>query len=240
MEKDAIGRPRKKMAREKSRINTNNSKTTYLKKTRTFELIDPTPARWDIYEALIPSLNLSYGLHSTAKIKAHLDRRTINRLGNLLTIEYYAESESDFYLMDYDAIVIYTNAGISFKMISTISEEIEPIEQTYTSTYQLIKSQQTPEHWDRLMRVIKVVDSLGGKYGVKPERKFYPKKYALIYSARFPSWFDFSEFMWEVGRLLERYNIQNESIDEIPKIYQASLFDDILDLTDSKRVRTYA
>ena len=90
------------------------------------------------------------------------------------------------------------------------------------------------------MRVIKVVDSLGGKYGVKPERKFYPKKYALIYSARFPSWFDFSEFMWEVGRLLERYNIQNESIDEIPRIYQASLFDDILELTDSKRVRSYA
>ena len=45
MEKDAIGRPRKKMAREKSRMNN------YLKKTRIFELIDPTPERWDIYES---------------------------------------------------------------------------------------------------------------------------------------------------------------------------------------------
>ena len=239
MEKDAIGRPRKKMAREKSRINTNNSKTTYLKKTRTFELIDPTPARWDIYETLIPSLDLSYGLHSSAKIKAHLARRTINRLGNLLTIDYYAESESDFYLMDYDAIVIYTKAGLGFKMLSTVSETVK-IEYQYTSTYHLEKAFQTQENWDRLMRVIKIVDSLGGKFGVKAERVLYPKKYALIYSARFPSWFDFSEFMWEVGRLVERYNIQNESIDEIPTIYQASLFDDILELTDSKRVRTFA
>ena len=234
MEKDAIGRPRKKMAREKSRIKN------YLKKTRIFELIDPTPERWDIYEALIPALDKSYGLHATARVKAHLDRRTINRTGNLLTIEFYAENESDFYQIDYDAVVIYTNAGIGFKMLSTVSEDIEPFEHTYESTYQLIKKQQTQEHWDRLMRVIKIVDSLGGKYGVKAERVLYPKKFALIYSARFPSWFDFSEFMWEVGRIVERYDIQNESIDEIPRIFQASLFDDILELTDSKRVRTFA
>ena len=239
MEKDAVGRTRTKMAKQKTRMNINNTKTTYLKKTRIFELIDPSPERWDIYEALIPVLDKSYGLHSSAKIKAHLARRTINRIGNLLTIDYYAETESDFYLMDYDAIVIYTNAGIGFNMLSTISTE-EPIEHSYTSTYQLIESQQTQEHWDRLMRVIKITDSLGGKYGVKAERVLYPKKYALIYSAKFPSWTDFSDFMWEVGRLVERYNIQNESIDEIPRMFQASLFDDLLELTDSKRVRTYA
>jgi hypothetical protein len=240
MEKDAIGRPRKKMAKEKSRVNANKSRNSYLKKTRIFELIDPTPERWDIYESLIPALDESYGLHANDRIKAHLDRRTINRTGNLLTIEFYAENESDFFQIDYDAIVIYTKAGISFKMLSTVSEEMEPIEHTYTSTYQLIESLQTQEHWDRLMRVIKIVDCMGGKYGVKAERKLYPKKFALIYSARFPSWFDFAEFMWEIGRLVERYDIQNESINEIPRMYQASLFDDILELTDSKRVRSYA
>ena len=241
MEKDAIGRPRKKMAREKSRMNTNNSKTTYLKKTRTFELIDPTPARWDIYEALIPTLDLAYGLYSTDTIKAHLDRRIINRIGNLLTIDFYAEYESDFYQIDYDAIVIYTKAGIGFKMLSTVSEEIEPFEHEYTSTYQLIKSQQTQEHWDRLMRVLKIVDSLAGKYGVsKPERVFYPKKFALIFTCQYISSDDLADYFWEIGRLVERYDLHHEPINEIPRIYQASLFDDILELTDSKRVRSYA
>ena len=211
-----------------------------MKKTRIFELIDPTPARWDIYEALIPALDKSYGLHATAKIKAHLDRRTINRIGNLLTIEYYADCEADFYQMDYDAVVIYTNAGLGFKMLSTVSQ-IEPIEFSYKSKYQLVKKYQTQENWDRLMRVTKIVDSLAIQYGVtKPEREYYPKIYALIYACRYTSINDFVEYNWEIGRLVERYNLHIESINEIPRMYQASLFEDILDLTDSKRVRSYA
>ena len=211
-----------------------------MKKTRIFQMIDPTLAKWDIYEALIPALDKSYSLHSNAKIKAHLGRRTINRIGNLLTIEYYAENEADFYQMDYDAVVIYTNAGLGFKMLSTVSETVK-IEYQYTSTYHLEKAFQTQENWDRLMRVTKLVDSLAGQYGVsKPERKFYPKIYALIYTCRYTSINDFVEYNWEIGRIVEKYRLHIESINEIPRMYQASLFDEILDLTDTKRVRNYA
>ena len=211
-----------------------------MKKTRIFQMIDPTLAKWDIYEALIPALDKSYSLHSNAKIKAHLERRTINRIGNLLTIEYYAETEEDFYHMDYDAIVLYRNAGLGFRMLSTVSQ-IEPIEFLYKSTYQLEQEFQTQENWDRLMRVTKLVDSLAGQYGVsKPERKFYPKIYALIYTCRYTSINDFVEYNWEIGRIVEKYRLHIESINEIPRMYQASLFDEILDLTDTKRVRTFA
>ena len=211
-----------------------------MKKTRIFQMIDPTPARWDIYEELIPALDKSYGLHATAKIKAHLARRTINQISNLLTIEYFADCEADFYQMDYDAIVIYTNAGLGFKMLSTVSETVK-IEYQYTSTYHLEKAFQTQENWDRLMRVTKLVDSLAIQYGVSnPERKFYPKKYALTYTCRYTSINDFVEYNWEIGRIVERYSLHIETINEIPRMYQMDLFDDILDLTDSKRVRSYA
>ena len=210
-----------------------------MKKTRIFQMVDPTMAKWDIYEALIPALDASYGLHADAKIKVHLDRRKINRVGNLLTIDYYAENESDFYQMDYDAIEIITKGGLVFKMLSTVSES-EIQEYHVSDNYQLMEGSQSKLNWDRWMRVLKLFDDMEGEYGVKTKRQFYPKKFALHYDCHFTSWEDFSNYCWEMGRIVEKYQLSLESIADIETTYQLDLFEDILDLTDSKRVRKYA
>ena len=210
-----------------------------MKKTRIFQMVDPTMAKWDIYEALIPALDASYGLHADAKLKVHINRRKINRLGNLMTVEYYAENESDFYQMDYDAIQIITKGGLVFKMLSTVNETVIK-EHQVCDTYQLTKDSQSKLNWDRWMRVLKLFDDMCGEYGVKTERIFYPKRFALHYDCRFTSWKDFSNYCWEMGRVVEQYQLSIESIDDITAPYQLDLFEDILDLTDSKRVRDYA
>ena len=211
-----------------------------MKKTRIFQMVDPTMAKWDIYETLIPALDKSYGLHADAKIKVHLDRRKINRLSNLLTIDYYAVNESDYYQMDYDAIEIITKAGLVFKLLSTVSEPVIK-EYQVSDTYQLLVGFQSKLNWDRWMRVLKVFDTMCGEYGVRTERILYPQKWAVHYDCCFTSWKDFSAYCWEIGRIVEKYQLSIESIEDLATDnYQLDMFEDILDLTDSKRVRDYA
>ena len=211
-----------------------------MKQTRTFQMIDPTPAKWDLYESLIPALDKSYGLHTHAKFKVHLNRRKINRLSNLLTIDYYAENESDFYQMDYDAIEIITKGGLVFKMLSTVTEPVFK-EYQVSDTYQLLVGFQSKLNWDRWMRVLKVFDSMCKEYGVRTERILYPKRFAVHYDCYFTSWKDFSMYCWEIGRIVEKYHLSIESIEDLAASnYQSDMFEDIIDLTDSRRIRNYA
>ena len=211
-----------------------------MKKTRVFQMIDPTPERWDIYETLIPALDKSYGLHAEAKLKVHIERRKINRLSNRLMIDFYADREEDFYKIDYDAIVIYTKAGLAFEMISTVTESVIK-EYQVSNTYQLLRGFQSSANWDRWMRVLKVFDSMCGGYGVRTERILYPKKFAVHYDCYFISWRDFSMYCWEIGRIVEKYHLSIESIEDLAASnYQLDLFEDIIDLTDSRRIRNYA
>ena len=210
-----------------------------MKKTRTFQMIDPTPERWNIYETLIPELDRSYGLYADSKVKVHVDRRKINRFSNRLTIDFYADREEDFYKIDYDAIVIYTKAGLAYEMISTVSKSTIQ-EYDVSNTYQLLKGFQSTLNWDRWMRVLKVFDSMCGEYGVRTERILYPKKFAVHYDCRFTSWKDFSMYNWEIGRIVEKYQLSIESIEDLATNYQLDMFEDILDLTDSNRARKYA
>tara|TARA_R110000824_G_scaffold397960_1_gene601305 strand:+ start:165 stop:797 length:633 start_codon:yes stop_codon:yes gene_type:complete len=210
-----------------------------MKKTRVFELLNPTAEKWDIYEALIPALNSSYGHHCSLKVRGHLDRRRIDRLTNLLTIDFYAETEQDFYNIDYEAIKIYTNAGLVFKMLST-TNEIKLIEQQYSGQYQLVK--QTENNWDLWMHVCGVLDLIQGKYGVKVSRTFYRKQFAMEYFCSFLNWQDFSDYTFECGRIVERnkLNVITCEKEDIFTAYQADLFDDIIDLTDTKRHKVKA
>ena len=211
-----------------------------MKKTRIFKLIDPSEKRWDIYESLIPLLDKSYGLHADASVKVHIKRRKINRFSNTLTIDFYADREEDFYKIDYDAIVIYTKAGLAFEMMSTVSES-EVTEHQVSNTYQLLKGYQSSLNWDRWMRVLKVFDTMCGEYGVRTERIFYPQKWAVHYDCYFTSWEEFSMYSWEIGRIVEKYQLSIESIQDLAvSNYQLDLFEDIIDLTDSKRIRDYA
>ena len=211
-----------------------------MKKTRIYQMIDPTMAKWDIYDTLIPALDKSYGMHADAKFKVHLNRRKINRLGNLMTVEYYAENESDFYQMDYDAIEIITKAGLVFKMLSTVSESAIQ-EYQVSDTYQLLRGFQSSANWDRWMRVLKVFDTMCGEYGVRSKRILYPKKFAVHYDCYFTSWKDFSMYCWEIGRIVEKYALSIESIEDLAASnYQLDLFEDIIDLTDCRRIRNYA
>tara|TARA_R110002020_G_scaffold143378_2_gene315585 strand:+ start:76 stop:708 length:633 start_codon:yes stop_codon:yes gene_type:complete len=210
-----------------------------MKKTRKFQLIDPTPERWDIYEKIIPALDKSYGLHSDAKVLAYSDRRIIDRFNNILTIEFHAETEFDFYNIDYEAIAIYTKAGLAFKMVSCVSESVKEIYTTNVS-WQLEPKWQKRETWDKWMNMLKIIDSLAGISGIRCDRKLYPELFAVTLKYTFIDWLAFSDYNFEIGRVYEKYNIQISSVDLIPEHYQANLFDDILELTDSKRIRAYA
>ena len=210
-----------------------------MKKTRKFQLINPTLERWDIYEKLIPALDKSYGLHADAKVLAYSDRRIIDRYNNLLTIEFHAETEEDFYNIDYEAIAIYTKAGLAFKMISCVSEVVKEIYATNAS-WQLEPNWQNFETWDKWMEMLKIIDSLCGVNGIRCDRKLYPELFSVTLKYTFTDWLTFSDYNFFIGRVYEKYNIPITSVNLIPESYQANLFDDILELTDTKRVRAYA
>ena len=209
-----------------------------MKKTRVFELLDPTPEKWNIYESLIPALNKSYGFHCDYKIKGHLERRKICRVSNLLTIDFYAETDKAFYHIDYEAIKMFAKAGIEFKMISTFSEY--PIqEQEFIGQYQLEKQNQ--DTWDLWMFVADVFDLLSGKYGVKNTRVLFRKHYAMELYSKFLSWRDFSDYTFECGAISAKHHLKILPVMkcDIGRAYQADLFDDIIHLTDPKRIRVH-
>ena len=220
-------------------LSENKFRGSIMKKTRVFELIDATPEKWEIYESLIPALNASYGFHCDLKVKGHLDRRTICQFSNQLTIDFYAETDEDFYNIDYEAIKIYATAGLVFKMLSTV-DEVQFVEQEYIGVFQLVK--QTENQWDLWMHVIGILDLIQGKYGVKMVRVFHHKKFAIEYFCTFLSWKDFSEYLFECGRITEKHklDIMPVLIEDIGRAYQAELFDDIIELTDTKRHKVKA
>ena len=48
-------------------------------------------------------------------------------------------------------------------------------------------------------------------------------------------------YCWEIGRIVEKYHLSIESIEDLAASnYQLDLFEDIIDLTDSRRIRNYA
>ena len=202
-----------------------------MRKTRIFEMEDPTNEKWRIYESLLPKLDDYYGLHTNSIIKAHCDRRTINKRDNILTIIYFALTEQDFYNIDYHSIKIITQAGLVFRMINTVTEEVK---QYHTSqhTWKLDDEHQTPENWDNWLLALNIVDSLGLALGIQTERKFCRRLYTINSTCRFTSWEDFALFNFQCGRIAYNSNIHSSEVMDFPRMYQADLFDDIIDLTD--------
>ena len=205
-----------------------------MKRTMHFEMVDPTPEKWDLYDSIVPILDKAHG-----KIYRTKDRRKISRISNTLSVIYVAETEAEFFNIQFEAMKIIIKHGLDFVAIKQVHEFVQ-IEHTFTKAYQLIKAHQTKECWDYWIGMHQLADSFAGEYGVQAERVYYPERFAILYTSRFTSWEDFAVYCWECGVLCQKHNIHIETINEIPRMYQADMFDDILDLTDSKRVRSYA
>ena len=64
----------------------------------------------------------------------------------------------------------------------------------------------------------------------------------MEYFCNFLCWQDFSDYTFECGRIVEKHNLDVKTCEkeDIGRAYQADLFDDIIDLTDTKRHKVKA
>ena len=175
-----------------------------------FEMIDPTPEKWDLYDSITPSLDKAHG-----KIYRTKDRRKISRIANTLSVTYVAETDAEFFNIQFEAMKIILKHGLDFCAIKQVHEFVQ-IEHTYSRPYQLIRDYQTKKCWDYWIEMHHLADTFAGEYGVTGERVYYPESFAILYTSRFTSWEDFANYCWECGVLCQKHNIHIETINEIP------------------------
>tara|TARA_R110000824_G_scaffold315966_1_gene503124 strand:+ start:711 stop:1367 length:657 start_codon:yes stop_codon:yes gene_type:complete len=203
-----------------------------------YKMIDPTPEKWDIYDALIPQLDHNAFRDSGVPF-AHLERRTIDKISNHLSVSYWAESESDFFNIKLNAMKIILTAGLDFIAVNETINLI-PIEHTVMRTCQLAEHQRNMKTWDNFISLCSIVDNIAGELEIKNNRILTPKYYAIVNTSRFLNWSDYATYNFRIGGLFEKNNIKVDMVENFPKIYQGDLFDDILDLTDTTRDRMFA